>query len=135
MKKFITVILLSVLTLSCSNNDDSNNSEEGSIIGTWVGVSSTFNGNNSGVPDNNIVKFTSNNKTEFIYEGFGSNGADITETGSWLKNDNTLTITWDEADAGLENYVLTITELSSTSLTWKTTISGEGELIETFENN
>ena len=80
--KFTYKILLVLLILtSCSSSDDNNNSEETSILGTWLGVSSTFNGNNSGVPDNNIVKFTSNNRTEFIYEGFGSNGADISETG------------------------------------------------------
>lgn len=133
MKKLITVFLLVLLTFSCSSNDDNNDSEEGSIIGTWQGVSSTLNGNDRGVPSNSIVKFTSNNKTEFVYEGYGNNGEDITETGSWVKSGNTLTITWDDADAGLEAYVLTITELSSISLTWKTTISGEGELIETFQ--
>lgn len=127
-----TLIVLLILS-SCSSSDDSSNAEEGFIIGTWLGVSSTFNGNNSGMPDNNIVKFTSNNRTEFVYEGFGSNGADITETGSWAKSGNTLTITWDEADAGLETYILTITELSSNSLIWKTEISGEGTLIETFQ--
>jgi hypothetical protein len=126
-----TLIALLILT-SCSSSDDNNNSEEGSIIGTWIGVSSTFNGNNSGVPDNNIVKFTSNNRAEFIYEGFGSNGSDITETGSWAISGTTLTITWDEADAGSETYVLTITELSSTSLSWETVITGEGTLVETF---
>ena len=132
--KFTYKILLVLLILtSCSSSDDNNNSEETSILGTWLGVSSTFNGNNSGVPDNNIVKFTSNNRTEFIYEGFGSNGADIAETGSWTKSGNTLTITWDDADAGFETYVLSITELSSNSLTWKTVISGEGTLIETFQ--
>jgi len=132
--KFIykTLIVLLLIT-SCSSNDDNSNSEETLIIGTWTGVSSTFNGNDSGVPDNNIVKFTPNNKTEFVYEGFGSNGTDITETGSWIKNGNTLTITWDDADTGNETYVLTITELTDSSLTWKTTIAGEGELIETFE--
>ena len=132
--KFTYKILLAFLILtSCSSSDDNNSSEEGSIIGTWIGVSSTFNGNDYGIPDNSIVKFTSNNRTEFVYEGFGNNGADITETGSWVKNGNTLTITWDEADAGFETYVLSITELSSNSLTWKAVITGEGTLIETFQ--
>ena len=132
MKKLITLILSVLLTFSCSSNDDNNDSEEGLIIGTWHGVSSTFNGNNSGVPDNNIVKFTSNNRVEFIYEDFGNNGEDIIETGSWSKSGNTLIIIWDESDAGLETYVLTITELSSTSLAWKTVIAGEGNLNEKF---
>lgn len=132
MKRIIIIFTL-ICFFSCSSSDDGISSEEGSIIGTWYGVSSTFNDNNIGIPDNNIVKFTSNNRTEFIYEGFGNNGEDISELGTWAKSGNTLTILWDEADAGLETYVLTITELSSNSLTWKDVITGEGTLIETFQ--
>ena len=118
---------------SCSSNDDDISAEDSSIIGTWNGISSTFNGESSGVPDNNIVKFTSDNKTEFTYSGFGNNGEDIIETGTWAKSGNTLTVTWDESDEGLETYVLTIIEVSGTTLTWETVISGEGTLSETFQ--
>ena len=132
--KFTYKILIALLILSsCSNNDDSVSAEEGSLIGTWIGISSTFNGNNYGIPDNSIVKFTSNNRTEFVYEGFGNNGEDISELGTWAKSGNTLTIEWDGADSGLGIYVLTIKELSSNSLTWETVIAGEGTLIETFK--
>lgn len=128
-------ILIGILTFtSCSSDDDNNdNGTDASIIGTWNGISSTFNGNNSGVPDNNIVKFTSDNRTEFIYEGFGNNGQDISEFGDWSKNGNTLTISWDDADPGNETYILQITELTENSLKWSTEISGEGTLTETFE--
>lgn len=95
-------------------------------------MSSTFNGQNSGVPDNSIVKFTADNRTEFVYEGFGNNGEDITEYGDWSKNGSTLTITWDDADPGFENYILNITELTESSLKWETEISGEGTLTEAF---
>jgi len=126
------LVILAIFT-SCSSDDDNNDGgTDGNLIGTWIGVSSTFNGENSGVPDNNIVKFTSDNRTEFIYEGFGNNGQDISEFGDWSKSGNTLTITWNDADPGLENYVLTITELTENSLKWETTISGEGTLKETF---
>jgi len=128
-KIFIALLILS----SCSSNEDNSIPEEGSIIGTWIGVSSTFNGDNYGVPDNSIVKFTSNNRTEFVYEGFGNNGEDISELGTWAKSGNTLTIEWDGADSGLGIYVLTIKELSSNSLTWETVIAEEGTLIETFK--
>ena len=132
--KYIYNIFIALLILtSCSSSDDGISSEEGSIIGTWYGVSSTFNDNNIGIPDNNIVKFTSNNRTEFVYEGFGNNGEDISELGTWAKSGNTLTIEWDGADSGLGIYVLTITELSSTTLTWQTVLSGEGTLVETFK--
>ena len=137
MKKrnLICGILIGILTFtSCSSDDDNNDSgTNASIIGTWNGTSSTFNGNNSGVPDNNIVKFTSDNRTEFIYEGFGNNGQDISEFGDWSKNGNTLTINWDDADPGNETYILQIEELTENSLKWKTEISGEGTLKETFE--
>lgn len=135
MKKMrLTYVLLIALMIlsSCSNDDNNDNATEASIIGSWNGVSSTFNGENTGIPDNSIVKFTSDNKTEFIYEGFGNSGEDITETGSWTLNGNTLTITWTDSDPGLETYILTINELTETSLKWETTITGEGILKETF---
>jgi hypothetical protein len=143
-KKKLTYGLLIILTIltSCSSDNDNNNNGEinGKLIGTWIGISSTFNGKNSGMPDNSIVKFTSDSRTEFIYEGFGNNGQDISDFGNWSTNGNTLTITWDEADSGLENYVLRIVELNETTLKWTTDIYGmvnnqqvlEGTLTETF---
>ena len=135
MKTKITYVLLILLTFvsACSSDDDNNNNESDStLVGTWIGVSSTFNGQNSGVPDNSIVKFTADNRTEFVYEGFGNNGEDITEYGDWSKNGSTLTITWEDADPGFENYILNITELTESSLKWETEISGEGTLTEAF---
>ena len=137
MKKrnLIFGILIGFLTFtSCSSDDDNDDSgTDVSIIGTWSGTSSTFNGNNSGIPDNNIVKFTSDNRTEFVYKGLGNNGQDISEFGNWTKSGNTLTITWDDADPGLENYVLKILLLNESTLKWQTEITGEGTLIEVFE--
>ena len=119
---------------SCSSNDDiSGSGNDASLVGTWNGTSSTFNGENSGMPNNNIVRFMSDNSTEFIYEGFGNNGQDITETGSWNKSGNTLTITFDDADPGNKTYILNILELTETNLEWEANISGEGTLVERFE--
>ncbi|WP_431135093.1 lipocalin family protein [Psychroserpens mesophilus] len=138
MKKRILIygILITILPfISCSSDDDnsnSNNSTNASLIGTWNGTASTFNSQNAGIPDNNIVKFTSDNRTEFIYEGFGNNGEDISEFGDWSKNGNTLTIIWDDADSDNETYILQISELTENSLKWETEISGEGTLTETF---
>lgn len=131
--KLTYVFLTTIITLTSCSNDDDNNGSDASITGTWYGISSSFNGQNSGIPDNNIVKFTSNNRTEFIYEGFGINGEDISEFGDWTKNGNTLTINWDGADSGNETYILQITELTENSLKWTTEVSGEGTLTETFE--
>ncbi len=137
MKKLNLIygVLIGLLIFtSCSSDDsDSENGTDVSIVGTWNGVSSSFNGNNSGVPDNNIVKFMSDNRTEFIYEGFANSGQDITETGSWSKSGNSLIITFDDADPGNEIYILNIIELTETNLEWETNISGEGTLVERFE--
>jgi len=129
MKIFFVLFSMFIILSSCSSDD--NTTTSGNLIGTWIGVSSTFNGINSGVPDNNIVKFSANNRVEFVYEGFGNNGEDISELGNWSKIGNTLTIEWDYGQ-GLGIYVLTITELSQTTLSWKTTIQNEGELRENF---
>jgi len=136
---FVILIALMIFT-SCSSSDDSNDTSDNALVGTWYGISSTFNGNNAGIPDNSIVIFTSDNRAEFVYEGFGNSGEDISEYGNWTKTGNTLTITWDDADVGLENYVLTILELNATTLKWTTDIYGtvnnqqvlEGTLTETF---
>ncbi len=91
-------LIATMILTSCSNDDNNDGQTDASIVGTWTGVSSTFNGQNSGIPDNNILKFTSDNRAEFFYEGFGNNGEDISEFGDWSKNGNILTITWDESD-------------------------------------
>jgi hypothetical protein len=126
------LIAIMILT-SCSSDDNNDSGNDASIVGTWTGVSSSFNGQNSGAPDNSIVKFTSDNRAEFVYEGFGNNGQDISEFGDWTKSGKTLTINWDDADPGLETYILTITALTENSLKWETEIIGEGTLKETFE--
>lgn len=137
MKKLnlLLTIILGITILACSSDDSDDNGNNSNLIGTWYGISSTFNGNNSGIPDNSILKFTSDNRVEFIYEGFGNNGEDISEFGDWTENGNTLTITWDDSDPGLENYVLEILELNESTLKWQTEITGEGTLIETFSKN
>ena len=128
-------ILIGLLIFtSCSSDDDNNDGgTDANLVGTWTGVSSTFNGNDSGVPDNSIVRFMSDNSTEFVYEDFGNNGEDIIETGTWTKSGNMLTITFDDADPGNETYVLNILVLTDSNLEWETNISGEGTLVERFE--
>ena len=135
MKLTYAFLIAIMILTSCSSDDNNDDGTDSSIIGTWTGISSSFNGQNSGIPDNNIVKFTSDNRTEFIYEGFGTNGQDISEFGDWTKSGNTLTINWDDADQGLGTYTLTITELTENSLNWETEISGEGTLKESFQKN
>jgi len=133
MKKYLLGAFVFLILVSCSSDDSTDNANNSLLIGTWTGVSSVFNGNNIGVPDSNTVKFTSNNRVEFIYGGFGINGENISEFGSWAKNETTLTITWDDSEAGLEAYVLEVNELTESILKWTTNISGEGTLVETYQ--
>jgi hypothetical protein len=132
MSKIVFGLIIIIGSFTSCSSDDSDEASDGNLVGTWIGVSSSINGVDLGVPANNIVQFSANNRVEFIYEGFGINGQDISEVGDWSLNGNTLTITWDVADPGLRNYVLTITELTENSLKWETVISGEGTLKESF---
>lgn len=131
--KLYTLLFFVATLSSCSSDDSKELLKEPSITGTWKGIASTLNGEDLGVPDNGLVIFTADNKVEFIYENFGANGEDISETGVWSKSGDRLTITWDDADAELKTYELEILELNEASLIWETEIEGEGILQETFK--
>lgn len=128
--KKLTFCLISIVILSSCSTDDNSivESESGNLIGAWNVTSSKLNNNT--VTSYNKITFTSNNRTTFLYKGYGNNGQDITEAGSWTIKDDVLTITWDSADAGLEIYKLNIIEFTVTKIKWSTVISGEGTLIE-----
>ena len=128
--KKLTLCLISILTLTACSNDDASKAETEStnLIGNWNVTSSKLN--NLTVTSHNKITFTTNNKILALYKGAGKNKQDITETGTWTKTNNTITITWDSADKGLEIYNLTIIESTATKLKWSTVISGEGTLIE-----
>ncbi len=136
IKASLLLVLMVTLLTSCSNSDDNSSSEEtnfnGSLIGTWLGETSSLNGQSLGKPDNDIITFKSDNTVEFKYTGFGVNGQDISEFGKWTYVGKTLTITWNDADPANKTYVLTLTELSSKNLKWETVIKGEGTLKESF---
>ena len=117
------LILLTILS-SCSSNDDNDDSgTDASLVGTWIVTESKLNEND--VTSQQSVEFTSNRAT-FTYSG------GVSENGDYVKSGNTLTITWDESDPGLESYVLNMTELTDSTLKWETVISGEGTLKETL---
>ena len=127
MKKLFILGLITFMGIgnfSCSKDDEKTQSTD-SIVGTWKGVSSTFNGNNSGVPDNTPIIFTANYRVTFTYVGQGNNGQDITEGGKWSKTGNILKVTWDSADPGLEVATFTISELTANSLKWQSTVDGK----------
>lgn len=129
LKKF-ALFLIGIVILTACSTDDNSKTETGSgdLIGSWNVISSKLN--NNLVTSYNKVTFSSDNRVTFTYIGFGNNGQDIIETGSWALKDGLLTITWDSADVGSEVYKLNISEFTSTKLKWSTVISGEGTLIE-----
>jgi hypothetical protein len=130
MLKKLAFCLISIVFLTACSADDNikAETESGNLIGDWNVVSSKLNSN--AVTSYNKITFTSNNRAAFLYKGFGTNGQDITEAGSWILKDGVLTITWDSADASLKLYKLSIIEFTATKLKWSTVISGEGTLIE-----
>lgn len=114
---YCAIILILSLLNGCSKDD--NNKSNDLLIGTWIAVDGTHNGENWSAADHNIIKFTANNRAEFIYEGFGNNGQDISEFGDWEITGNSLTIIWDESDPDLEVLELQVIELSQTGLIWE----------------
>ena len=129
---FLFVLLATLLIFTgCSSDDDDNQqSFEELIVGTWLGVSSSYNGHNTGIPDNNILNFYSTGKAVFIYEGFGNNGEDIYDEGDWFFEGNTLIIDFEDAEDGWY-YHLEILELNDTNLKYSTEVDGH-VLIENF---
>ena len=130
MLKKLALCLISIVVLTACSTDENikAETESGDLIGAWNVISSKLNSNT--VTSYNKITFTSNNRATFLYKGFGNNGQDITEAGSWTIKDNILTVTWDSADAGLKVYKLNIIEFTATKLKWSTVISGEGTLIQ-----
>ena len=114
-KILYALLVLALFLNSCSKDDNSIDL----LVGSWFAVEGSYNGNNYGPADHNIIKFTSSNRAVFIYEGFGNRGEDISEVGDWEKNGEMLNIIWDESDPGLEILELEILKLTSTKLIWK----------------
>jgi hypothetical protein len=132
MKKILLQFFVFFALVSCSSSEDNSSTPiVGDVIGIWNLQEGVFNGSKSN-SSQDIVEFTSDNRTKFTYKKYGNNGEDIFEYGSWQISGKTLTITWDSADPGKKTYVLEILELTKTNLKWKTVIPNEGTLTETF---
>jgi hypothetical protein len=138
MKHLFYSALIAFTLLSCSDDDNSNTNSSQSIVGTWQLETTSLNDEAFDLSPcelNNTVQFTNAGRVTFSYY-YGNNAnscqTDAVDTGDWVKEGDNLTITWDDADTGLETYHLTITELSGSTLKWKTTIAGEGVLKESY---
>ena len=130
MKKYHTllIVLIGVLMFSsCSNNDDDS---ELSVIGGWTVAESKLN--DEIVTNQSVIRLlTADNRLEFIYHIYIGSDIELRiEKGSWTKTGNILSIDFDNAD--MDPILYTLTELSSTSMTWELEILGQGTLIETL---
>lgn len=138
MKKLSVVLVMLVVFLSnssCSSDDASDSTspqtqEESMIVGEWTLQSSKLAGED--VKSQNIVKFTADKNVLFTFNKESSDGKDLTEKGTWSLNNKVLTINWCDQDPDNAKYELNVTELSASSLSWKTTIEEAGSLEETF---
>ncbi|MCX7547742.1 hypothetical protein OS188_07245 [Xanthomarina sp. F1114] len=137
MKKLILLFTLSIGLMtfsSCSNNDDNNDTEiELSVVGGWSVGETTLNGEI--ITNQSITRLLSaENRAEFRYlidVGDPSGELELRVLqANWTKNENILTIDFDNVDMGTKIY--TVSELTSNSMTWESQILGEGILIETL---
>ena len=133
MKRIIISLMFSLFTLfSCSSGDSDNSTSVNTseLVDTWLLKQALLNGKDVG--SSNEIRFTNEKRAFFTYYKYGSNGQDITETGTYSISGNTMIITWDTADPGLETAKYDILELTSSKLILKSVISGEGTLVETY---
>ncbi|WP_330442274.1 lipocalin family protein [Flavobacterium sp. C4GT6] len=139
MKNLFFLASIAFLALSsCSGDDNNSTTPQTSLTGTWQLQETSLNNEAfelSPCQLQNTIEFTDTGRVTFRYY-YGNNTescqTDAIETGDYIKNGNTVTITWDESDEGMEVYQLTVTELSDTNLKWQTNITGEGQLKETY---
>ncbi|MBP6576659.1 MAG: lipocalin family protein [Chryseobacterium sp.] len=117
---FITLILILILS-SCSSNENDNVQTE-KLIGTWIGVSRIYDGENMGNTKYSPIKFTADGKTEFNFINPQGNG-DVVEKGTWKKVENDLQIIWDH-NPNITTHIL-VSELTSNTLQFKSFIDGK----------
>lgn len=132
MKKICILLTISMfIFLSCSNNEEDNSTSINNVelINTWLLEKALLDG--STVSSSYKIQFTSTNRAKFYYKNPTSNttfGPDIIENGNYTLNDSNLSISWD----GSITSKYQILELTSSKLKLKSTIPGEGTLIETY---
>lgn len=138
MKHLFYSALIAFTLLSCSDNDSSNTTDSQSIVGAWQLETTSLDNEVFDLTPcelHNTVNFTDAGRVTFSYY-YGNNDndchTDAVESGNYVKNGNSVTITWDESDEGLEVYHLSINELSDSTLKWHADPSEEGILRETY---
>lgn len=111
LKRLSFVLVLAVLFSSCSKDDD--NKLEDSLMGTWKVTSQKYNGEAQELDVCELkttVKFTESKVTSTEYEGENC-AVEFSETDSYTRNGNTISITSEGETVNIE-----ITKLTSTTL-------------------
>jgi|TARA_R110002051_G_scaffold230597_1_gene292584 hypothetical protein len=116
-----------LILLSCSSNDNNESENDALIIGTWNGKTTS----DGEIPENDIIKFNSNNTVTFICRSICMkyNGIESSVSGTWELNKNILSLFWDEDD--VEH--ITVSEITKYTLTLKTITQNGKEYIEYYE--
>jgi hypothetical protein len=107
-------ILIGFLIYSCSSDDDSNNSDQDDLVGTWNLISIENQGNAVMVIDcqteQNIIYNSNNSGTEKAPEEISQIPCDFnTVPFNWTRNGNQVTITVDQ-EGTFVNKILLLTE-------------------------
>ncbi|MCA0133762.1 lipocalin-like domain-containing protein [Winogradskyella alexanderae] len=112
--KLLFGILIGFLILSCSSDDDSNDTNQDDLVGTWNLVSIENQGNDVMVIDcqteQNIVYNSNNSGTEKAPEEISQTPCEFNNVPfSWIRNGNQVTITVDQ-EGTFVNEILLLTE-------------------------
>jgi len=112
--KLLFGILVGFLILSCSSDDDSNDTNQDDLVGTWNLISIENQGNDVMVIDcqteQNIIYNSNNSGTEKAPEEITQTPCEFNNVPfSWTRNGNQVTITVDQ-EGTFVNEILLLTE-------------------------
>lgn len=135
----LPILLLGILTASCNNDDDSSGSGDDVIVGTWK-ISNVWVGEESIYDEllstnfcamQNLYNFMADNSLEIdtFEEGITPENCviGVQQTGSWSKNNNVYTVTFD--DSG-ETSSSVVEFQNNNKFTTQTTFQGQNVLLE-----
>lgn len=136
MKLTYLFIFAMFFITSCSSDDATSEEEtataEPTLIGEWIGVTSTYNGIDFGDPEKNIIVFSEDNTAKFTYLEFGDNGEDVIREANYEQLDNVLTVDWQGNFKDMETMTLTVTTLTKDTLVIEYNITLDGVITETY---
>ena len=120
MKLKVILIFITISMIGCSSTKNTTDQNDiNLLVGTWIVKKSTFNGQGSPVPKGTNLKFTSDKRVIVTMPKFGENYEDIIGLGSWKKNDEMVTIEYDEKKLWGEKQLWRIKKLTEKTLEWE----------------